>query len=176
MIKNILNISKIESGQIVLNVKSFSLNSMVEQTMSSLKPFIGKKRIEFQYKGLDREIEMRADPIKFKEILLNLLSNAVKFTIEGTITFKVFEKNDKWEFEVSDTGIGIEIKDFPLIFKDFKRVDSTYVRSVPGTGLGLSLTKRLVELHGGEITFFSVLGVGTTFCFSITKKIKNLFA
>ena len=176
MIKNILNISKIESGQIVLNVKSFSLNSMVEQTMSSLKPFIGKKRIEFQYKGLDREIEMRADPIKFKEILLNLLSNAVKFTIEGTITFKVFEKNDKWEFEVSDTGIGIEIKDFPLIFKDFKRVDSTYVRSVPGTGLGLSLTKRLVELHGGEITFFSVLGVGTTFCFSITKKIKNLLA
>jgi len=172
MIKNILNISKIESGQILLNLKRFSLNSIVEQTISSLKPLIGKKKIAFEVKGLDKEILMTADPIKFKEILLNLLSNAVKFTIEGTIIFSVSEKFDSWEFEVSDPGIGIETKDFPIIFKDFKRVDSTYVRSVPGTGLGLSLTKRLVELHGGEINFYSALGVGTTFCFSIMKKVK----
>ena len=172
MIKNILNISKIESGQITLNIKSFSLNSMVEQTLSSLKPFVGKKKIEFKVKGLDKEIIMEADPLKFKEILLNLFSNAIKFTIEGTVAFKVIEKYDKWEFEVFDTGIGIDTKDFPILFKDFKRVDSTYVRSVPGTGLGLSLTKRLIELHGGEIKFSSVLGVGTTFYFSIMKKIK----
>jgi PAS domain S-box-containing protein len=172
MIKNILNISKVESGQIMLNLKRFSLNSMVEQTISSLKPLVGKKKIDFQVKGLEKEIMIEADPIKFKEILINLLSNAVKFTIEGTIIFRVSEKFDSWEFEVSDPGIGIDTKDYPIIFKDFKRVDSTYVRSVPGTGLGLSLTKRLVELHGGEINFYSALGVGTTFCFSIMKKVK----
>ena len=171
MIKNILNISKIESGQILLKVKSFSLNNMVDQIISSLKPMIKKKKIEFRFKGLDQERIIEADPIRFKEILVNLLTNAIKFTIEGIITLRVLEKYDKWEFEVSDPGIGIAIKDFPIIFKDFKRVDSTYVRSVPGTGLGLSLTKRLVELHGGEINFFSTLGVGTTFCFSIGKKL-----
>jgi len=169
MIKNILNISNIESGQILLNIKRFSLNSMVEQIISSLKPLVGNKKIQFKVTGLEDDKAMEADPIRLKEILLNILSNAVKFTIDGTITLRVFEKFDKWEFEVSDPGIGIAIKDFPIIFKDFQRVDSTYVRSVPGTGLGLSLTKRLVELHGGEIKFFSVLGVGTTFCFSIMK-------
>ncbi len=174
MIKNILNISKIESGQITMKIQSFSLNSMIEQIFSSLKPLIGNKKLQFRVVGLENEKMLEADPIRFKEILLNLLSNAVKFTIEGIITLKIKELNDKWEFEVSDMGIGIDTKDFPIIFKDFKRVDSTYVRSVPGTGLGLSLTKRLIELHGGEITFYSVLGVGTTFCFSIIKKFSNL--
>ena len=81
------------------------------------------------------------------------------------------ERYNEWIFKVYDTGIGIERKDFPLIFKEFKRVESTYVRSVPGTGLGLSLTKRLIELHGGEISFTSMLGTGSTFTFSISKKL-----
>lgn len=101
---------------------------------------------------------------------MNLLTNAIKFTIAGEITLNIREEYDYWIIKVSDTGIGIARKDFDLIFKEFKRVDSPYVRSVPGTGLGLSLTKRLVNLHGGEISFFSVLGTGTTFTFSIPKK------
>ena len=94
-------------------------------------------------------------------------------TIEGKITLVVREKYNYWLFKVTDTGIGIARKDFPLIFKEFKRVDSTYVRSVPGTGLGLSLTKRLKELHEGEISFTSALGIGTTFTFSISKKLEE---
>ena len=93
-----------------------------------------------------------------------------KFTLEGKITLVVQEKYDYWQFKVRDTGIGIAKKDFPVIFKEFKRVDSTYVRSIPGTGLGLSLTKRLINLHGGHISFTSVLGVGTTFTFTIPKQ------
>jgi len=173
MIKHILDISKIESGQMSLNVQKFSLNNMVEQIISSLKPLINKKEIKVKIKGLEEDKFIFADPIRFKEILLNLLSNAIKFTIEGKITLTVKEKYNHWLFKINDTGIGIARKDFPLIFKEFKRVDSTYVRSVPGTGLGLSLTKRLVELHGGEINFTSMLGAGSTFTYSISKKLEE---
>ena len=72
-------------------------------------------------------------------------------------------------FKIKDTGIGIDQKDFNIIFKEFKRVDSDYVRSKPGTGLGLSLTKRLVNLHGGVLWFKSELGKGTTFTFTIPR-------
>lgn len=173
MIQHILDISKIESGQITLNIQKFSLNNMVDQIKSSLKPLIGKKDIKVKTKGLEEEKFIYADPIRFKEILLNLLSNAIKFTIEGKITLTIKEKYNHWLFKINDTGIGIARKDFPLIFKEFKRVDSTFVRSVPGTGLGLSLTKRLIELHGGEISFTSMLGAGSTFTYSISKKLEE---
>ncbi|MEE9376451.1 MAG: PAS domain-containing sensor histidine kinase [Candidatus Lokiarchaeia archaeon] len=169
MIKHILDISKIEAGQVTLNIQKFSLNNMIKQIKSSLRSLYKKKNLKFKIKGLDSEKEICADPIRFKEIILNLVSNAVKFTIEGTITLTVQEKYDYWLFKVADTGIGIAQQDFHLVFKEFKRIDSTYVRSVPGTGLGLSLTKRLVILHGGDVTFSSVLGVGTTFTFTIPK-------
>ena len=175
MIKHILDISKIEAGQLTLNIQKFSLNSIVNQIKSSLKPLYKKKDLKFKIKGLETEKEIYADPIRFKEILLNLVSNAVKYTIEGKITLLVQEKYDYWLFKVRDTGIGIATKDYNLIFKEFKRVDSPYVRSVTGTGLGLSLTRRLINLHGGEINFFSVLGAGTTFTFSISKKFEKKY-
>ncbi|MFX1571058.1 MAG: PAS domain S-box protein [Promethearchaeota archaeon] len=173
MIKHILDISKIESGQTSLNIQKFSLNNMLEQIKSSLKPLYNKKDLKIKIKGLNDEKYIYADPFRFKEIVLNLLSNAIKFTIEGKVTLTVKERYNQWLFSVADTGIGIALKDFPLIFKEFKRVDSTYVRSVPGTGLGLSLTKRLVELHGGEISFISMIGMGSTFTFSISKKFEG---
>ncbi len=173
MIKHILDISKIEAGQIALNIQKFSLNNIVNQIKSSFRPLYKKKGLKFKIKGLETENEIFADTIRFKEILLNLISNAVKFTTQGSITLLVQDKYDHWLFKVRDSGIGIARKDFDIIFKEFKRVDSTYVRSVPGTGLGLSLTKRLVHLHGGEISFFSVLGAGTTFTFSIPKNLEK---
>jgi len=173
MIKRILDISKIESGQVSLNFQKFSLNSTIEQIRSNLKPLYSKKDLKFKVKGLDEEIFIVADPIRFKEILINLIGNAIKFTIDGKITLIFKEDYYNWIFRVRDTGIGIANKDFPLIFKEFNRVESTYVRSTPGTGLGLSLTKRLIELHGGEISFFSLLGSGTTFTFNIPKKLAS---
>ena len=173
MIKQILDISKIESGQMVLNIQKFSLNSIVEQILSSFKPLIQNKRIEIIVKGLDSEIKICADPIRFKEIVLNLVSNAIKFTIEGKIIFKFVDSYNQWIFSVSDTGIGIATDDFSIIFKEFKRVDSTYVRSVPGTGLGLSLTKRLVELHQGTISFSSLEGAGSIFTFILPKDLEK---
>ena len=173
MIKHILDISTIESGQTILNIQEFSLNTMVERIKSSLKPLHKKKDLKVKIKGLEEERFIHADPIRFKEILLNLLSNAIKFTLDGKVILNVKENYNHWLFKVTDTGIGIAHNDFPIIFKEFKRVDSTYVRSVPGTGLGLSLTKRLIELHGGEISFNSTLGIGSTFTFSISKKLEE---
>jgi len=170
MIKNILDISKIEAGQITLNYQRFSLNSIVDQINATLKPLCEKKGLEFKIKGIEKELELLADPIRFKEILFNLLDNAVKYSIKGQIILDVIEKYDHWLFKVKDEGIGIAQKDHNLIFKEFKRINSPFVQSVSGSGLGLSLTKRLVNLHGGEITFFSVEGVGTTFTFTIPKK------
>ncbi|MFW5895204.1 MAG: PAS domain S-box protein [archaeon] len=171
MIKQILDISKIESGQLELNLKTFSLNSVVGQVKSNLRPLYKEKGLTFRIKGLDEERQITADPIRFKEILLNLLSNAIKFTMEGKITLIIKDKYDFWEFKVKDTGIGIAREDFDKVFKEFERIDSPYVRSTQGTGLGLSLTKRLVHLHGGEITFSSVLGVGSTFKFTISSQL-----
>ncbi len=174
MIKHILDISKIESGQITLNIQNFSLNLMVGQLRSSLRPMYNKKNLKFVVKGLDEEKRIYADLIRLKEILLNLLSNAIKYTIVGKIVLTIKENDNSWQFILRDTGIGIAKKDYPLIFKEFMRIDSPYVRSVPGSGLGLSLTKRLVELHGGQIEFCSVLGSGTTFLFTISKKLENI--
>ncbi|MHA1272203.1 MAG: sensor histidine kinase [Promethearchaeota archaeon] len=169
MVKNILDISKIESGKLELHYEWFSLNNIVKQIKATIKSEYKKKNLKFKIKGLDKPIKIFADPLRFKEILLNLLSNAIKFTEEGYFSLSIKEAADKWIFKIKDTGIGIAKKDFDIIFKDFKRVDSPYVRATEGTGLGLSLTKRLVNLHGGEITFHSVLGVGTTFTFTIPK-------
>ena len=172
LVKDILDISKIESGQMSLHLKKFSINNLIEQIKSTLKPDYSKKDLKFDIKGLKYDKLIIADPIKLKEILINLLDNAVKYTIEGKITFIFKEDKENWIFKVKDTGIGIDKKDFDIIFKEFKRVDSEYVGSLPGTGLRLSLTQRLVALHGGTISFTSKLGVGSTFIFTIPKSLR----
>lgn len=117
----------------------------------------------------DRFIEVFADPTLLKQIFLNLLGNAIKFTNKGSITVEISDKLSSIEFKVIDTGIGIHKKDDDLIFKEFKRVDSDLIRDTLGTGLGLPITKKLVELHGGTIDFTSSIGEGTTFTFTISK-------
>ncbi|MEJ2250765.1 MAG: ATP-binding protein [Candidatus Lokiarchaeota archaeon] len=171
MISNILDLTKIEAGQMKLNFKEFPLETVMNQIKSTFKPLIKNKNLNFIIEGLEVNKIMYADPIRFKEILLNLVSNAIKYTIEGQVKVIIKEIYDKYIFKVRDTGIGIARKDFDLVFKEFKRIESSYVKSTSGTGLGLSLTKRLVELHGGQISFTSVLGAGTTFTFFIPKKI-----
>ena len=173
MIKDILDITKIESGKMGLNLSRFSLNTQIFQVISHLKPLCAVKNLFLEIKGLDKEVEIFADPIRFKEILYNLLSNAIKFTIEGGITLFFKENKDEWIFKIKDTGIGIDKKDHELIFKEFKRVNSPYVNSVQGTGLGLSLTRRLVGLHKGTISLESKIGKGTTFIFTIPKLINK---
>ena len=173
MITDILDISKIEAGQVVLTVEEIHLNNLVNQVISTLKPLYNEKELIIELKGLKKEQLIFADRIKFKQIIYNLLSNAIKFTEKGKVTFEFRESKDIWEFNVKDTGIGIAEKDFEIIFKDFMRVKSAYVDSILGSGLGLALSKRIVNLHGGDIVFTSKLGKGTTFTFTIPKNLRN---
>lgn len=169
MINGILDISKIESGQVNLNKSWFLLDLILEQVISSFKLQIKEKELELKKFGLKTETTIYADPVRIKEIFSNLLSNALKYTIKGQIQIIFEESMKEWIFKIKDTGIGIAEKDHGIIFKEFKRVNSPYVRSVQGTGLGLSLIKRLINLHGGEIWFESKLEQGSTFIFTIPK-------
>jgi len=174
MIDKILDITKIESGRLTLDKGVFSLQNIIDQVHSTIKPRYTKKQLTFEIMGLENGMEIYADPIRFKEILLNLLTNAIKYTIDGKISLIIKEKYDRWIIKVRDTGIGIAQEDFDKVFKEFQRVNSSYVKSTEGTGLGLSLTKRLVELHNGAVDFSSVLGMGSTFTVVLPKKSEDV--
>ncbi|MFW9990378.1 MAG: PAS domain S-box protein, partial [Candidatus Odinarchaeota archaeon] len=174
IINHILDISKIESGNLNLKIKKLQLDTIIKQISGTLKNLFVNKNLTFEVIGLKKNKFINADPIRFKEILFNLLSNAIKFTLKGIITLKISEGEKLWTFDVIDTGIGIAKKDFELIFMDFKRIDDPHVNSTEGTGLGLSVTKRLVELHGGSISFTSEFGKGSTFSFTIPKDLKEV--
>ncbi len=169
LINNTLDFSKIEAGKFELNLKEFKIWKILDEINAVINPLYSKKGLKYIIEGIDKDKTLIADPLRFKQILYNLLSNAIKFTEEGSIMFQGFEKIDYWEFQVKDTGKGIATEDFDVVFREFGRVEDDKVKEVSGTGLGLSLTKRLIQLHGGEIWFESDIRKGTTFYFTIPK-------
>ncbi len=172
MINKILDLSKIEAGELELKLSQINLRMIIDQTLSIIKPIYAKKNIEFELNSVNEDIEIIVDPMRLKEILFNLLSNAIKFTPKGKVSLEFSENKREWTISITDTGIGIEEKDFDIIFKEFKRVESKFVSSIQGSGLGLTLTKKLIELHGGRLFFKSKYGKGSTFTFTIPKNLK----
>ena len=169
LINDILDLSKVEAGRMELDLGSFDLPSAIDNALTLIKERAGRHGI-----NLASEIDpalsgMNADERKFKQILLNLLSNAVKFTPEGgrvTVSAKPVNK-DTIEFGVTDTGIGIAPEDCEAVFEEFRQVGTDYTKKAEGTGLGLALTKKFVELHGGKIWVTSEVGKGSTFAFTL---------
>lgn len=170
MLTRIFEISKIESGQFILDIKEFSLNTIIEQIKSTKYTECLKKGLMFNVNELKPNMELYADPIRLKDILSNLLDNAIKYTPKGQIDLIIQEDSDHWLFKVKDTGVGIDPKDYDSIFQDFEKSETPLISSSPGAGLGLSMAKRLVNLHGGDIWVESELGKGSTFYFTIPKK------
>ena len=169
MVKRVMDISKIDSGNLKLNIQKVSLNKIVTQVQDSLKMMYTKKGLDFKLENLNREVILDADSIRLKEILYNLINNAIKFTMEGSVTVKYHDNKEFHEITIIDTGTGIPEHDQPKIFREFERIESPFLKTAPGVGLGLPLTKRLVNLHGGEIFFTSELGKGSQFTFTIPK-------
>jgi two-component system sensor histidine kinase/response regulator len=166
LINDILDLSQAESGKTVLNITQFSLSQVAHQTLQTFKE---KARLNQITLKLDLQIPLEkdlfsADSRRVKQILYNLLSNAIKFTSEGgQVTLRVMLDCNLAIIAVKDTGIGIAEQHIPLLFQKFQQLDTSYQRKYEGTGLGLALTKQLVELHGGWIGVQSKVGVGSTF-------------
>lgn len=150
-------------------MQKFDLNELIVEINAVIKPLYSNKNLEFKVKGINEHDYLIADPIRFKQILYNILSNAFKFTEKGNVSLRGIQRIDHWEFQIKDTGVGIAKKDYDVVFREFGRVEGDKIKQVQGTGLGLALTKRLVNLHGGEIWFESKWGNGTTFFFTIPK-------
>ncbi len=170
LIDRVLDLSKIEAGKLKLNYKRVNLTLILNEIKSIVKPLYEEKGLSFKIEGLTNSAYLSADPIRFKQIMYNLLDNAIKFTEKGNITLSCLEKKDHWEFQIKDTGIGIAQEDFEVVFREYGRVENDKIKQVPGSGLGLALTKRLVNLDGGEIWFESKLGKETTFFFTTPKR------
>jgi len=166
MINNILDLSKIETGKMHLQYEEFCIEDAINDTLTIINASANNKGISVHTNIQDNTPLLSADKTKFRQILYNLLSNAVKFTPEnGKITINVFQKDNSLQFEIVDTGIGIKPEDKEKLFEAFHQADASLTREYEGTGLGLHLTKRLVELHGGKIWAESTFGKGSTFFF-----------
>ncbi|NSW75162.1 MAG: hypothetical protein HPY68_00025 [Candidatus Atribacteria bacterium] len=173
LINDILDLSKIESGKMELNLEKFRLKEVLESSVSLLREKAMKHRIKMELTIFpEADIEVEADERKLKQILFNLLSNGVKFTPEGGSVEVIARRasDDFLEISVKDTGMGIKSEDIPKLFQEFTQLESPYTKKHEGAGLGLALTKRLVELHGGKIWVESEYGKGSCFTFTLPVK------
>jgi signal transduction histidine kinase len=171
LINEILDLSKVEAGRMELELATFDLPLAIDNARTFVRERATKHGITLDVDVDERLGDYVGDERKIKQILLNLLSNAVKFTPEGgRIGIHASKTNGTVEISVSDTGIGIPPDDQTTIFEEFRQVGGDYAQKKEGTGLGLTLAKKFVELHGGKIWVESEVGKGSTFTFTLPEK------
>ena len=171
LINEILDLSKVEAGRMELEVATFDLPLAIDNARTFVRERATKHGINLDVTVDERLGDFVGDERKIKQILLNLLSNAVKFTPEGgRIGISARQADGSVEISVSDTGIGIAPEDQPKIFEEFRQVGADHAHKREGTGLGLTLAKKFVELHGGRIWVESETGKGSTFSFTLPEK------
>jgi len=169
LINDILDLSKIESGKMSLSVSLVSVDSLCESSLTFIKQQAQQKNIRLNYSIAPGLSEIEVDERRIRQVLVNLLSNAVKFTPDGgEVALKVSTdaEGEQLQLSVTDTGIGIAPENLDKLFKPFVQLDSSLSRRYAGTGLGLALVRRIVELQGGSITLDSEVGKGS--CFTVT--------
>jgi len=167
LINDILDLSKIEAGRMELELTDFDLPTALDNALTLVRERAGRRSITLQMTVDDRLGQIQADERKIRQVVLNLLSNAIKFTPEGgRIEVGAVPRDGFVEVSVSDTGVGIAPEDQEAVFEEFRQVGTSAAKQ-EGTGLGLALCRKFVELHGGKIGVTSQVGVGSTFTFTI---------
>jgi signal transduction histidine kinase/ActR/RegA family two-component response regulator len=168
LINDILDLSKIEAGKMTLSVERFELGPVFEEAAALLRVEAARKRLDLVVDIEDFDQVVTADRSKIKQILYNLLSNAVKFTpSKGRVCMTGERDGERLRLTVSDTGIGIPEEDRARIFEAFTQVDGSHSRRYQGTGLGLTLVKKYVDMHSGHLEVESVVGAGTRFTITL---------
>ena len=179
LVNDILDLSKIEAGKMELHKEWVEVKELVYGVMATTLTLIGDKNIKLIERISQGLPPVYVDRTRIRQVILNLLSNAAKFTERGSIVLSVDRLVETVGiqgescpelfvlFSVADTGIGIAPEDIPIVFEEFRQVDSSLTRQVEGTGLGLPISKRLVEMHGGRLWVESRMGIGSRFCFTL---------
>jgi signal transduction histidine kinase/HAMP domain-containing protein/putative methionine-R-sulfoxide reductase with GAF domain len=171
LINDILDLSKVEAGRMELELERFDLPQALQDTLVLVRERAVRHGIDLHLDADARLGILVADERKIKQVMLNLLSNAVKFTPEGgRVEVRAVPTDGAVEISVADTGIGIAPENQELIFEEFRQVGGDYAHKREGTGLGLTLARKLVELHGGRLWVKSQIGQGSTFTFSVPER------
>lgn len=167
LINDILDLSKIEAGRMELFPEDFDIKELLIDTISSARSLSEQKHIPIQIESPHNDCLVHADKTRVKQIILNLLSNAIKFTDTGNIIITIIQNPHEYIISIKDSGIGMKPEDIPKAFAEFVQIDGGSSRKTGGSGLGLPIAKRFVEMHGGRIWTETEFGVGSTFSFSI---------
>lgn len=174
LINNVLDMSKIEAGRMTLSLEEFDLQSLIEEATDIVGPLAREKSLYLELKMQDDQpVQLEADHVRMRQVLINVLGNAVKFTEKGGVDILVKQpKENLVRIEVKDTGLGIPSNKLDMIFESFSQVDTSSTRKVGGTGLGLPISRSLVEMHGGRLWAEStgVEGEGATFIIEVPMK------
>jgi hypothetical protein len=177
LINAVLDLSKIEAGRMELYLESFDVAEMVEDTATVIQPLVAENNNELKIHCPERVGSMLADLTKVRQAVFNLLSNASKFTKDGIIGLDVsreYAAGQEWViFAVSDTGIGMTPEQMGKVFQEFLQADSSTTRDYGGTGLGLTLSRRLCRMMGGDITVASEVGKGSTFTIRLPAEVRD---
>lgn len=163
LIDEILSFSQMEAGREEVHLHRVRVSELVDEVVSMVEPMAARNRLELRVEEPPIPLELETDPPKLRQILLNLLTNAIKFTTEGRVELRFEKEREDLVFEVSDTGIGIPPEHLEKVFEPFWQVDQESAGRPGGTGLGLSVARRLARLLGGDIQIHSEPGRGTTF-------------
>jgi signal transduction histidine kinase/HAMP domain-containing protein len=167
LINDILDLSKVEAGRMELELTDFDLPVAIDNALTLVRERASRRGITLKLTGGGRVSSMRGDERKIKQVLLNLLSNAIKFTPDGgRVEVAAARDSEAVEVSVSDTGVGIAPEDLEAVFEEFRQVGASAAKQ-EGTGLGLALTRKFIELHGGKIWVTSQVGAGSTFTFTL---------
>ena len=173
LINDVLDLSKIEAGQLTLSLNEYSMKEVVQTVVTAVESLAAEKNLELKVKVSPEVDYGKGDEQRISQVLMNLVGNAIKFTEEGEVEVEATASKDTFVVSVSDTGPGLSESDQQRIFEEFHQVDASSTRKKGGTGLGLSIAKRIVEMHGGRIWVESTLGKGSTFSFTLPVRVER---
>ncbi len=173
LINDVLDLSKIEAGQLVLSLDDYSMKEVVHTVLTSVESLAAEKNLELKVSVSPEVAQGKGDQQRISQVFLNLVGNAIKFTEAGEVRIEATASNDNFVVSVSDTGRGLSEADQQMIFEEFHQADGSSTRKKGGTGLGLSIAKRIVEMHGGRIWVESTEGKGSTFWFTLPVRVER---